>query len=1179
MTKSAIAEAPNPGRSETRNIALATGFANPQTKLPAHRWKWLLCFVVMIAAFPGSILAQTFESIPALRFSKTFGGGDPLPQLITVASTGANFAFNATATSTTGGSWLTISPSAFGCCTSTPTAVTVLANPAVTLAAGTYTGQILVKANSGTAALTIPVSMTIHATTDNYFDQVAGGLTFTLQTNGLTPPAQTLQIRNAGAGTLPWTAAISTADGGGWLSISAASGTAPATPAVAITLAKLPGLGLTAGTFTGQVALKTTADTVTVPITVIVADSVFRQVNPLNFAKVYAGANPLSQVITVASTGAQFAFYAVTQNSTGGSWLTITPSAYGCCTSTPQAITVSVNPAVTLAAGTYSAEVIVRSNTGSQALSIPVTLTISPNTVAFFDNIAGALDFSMETAGNAPPAQALQIRNAGAGSLAWTATATTADGGKWLTVSAASGTAPSIISVTVIPASLPTNGLAAGTFVGQVVLTTATGKVTVPISLEVGNAVFSQVNPLNFTKIYGGANPLPQVVTVASTGTNFAFYATVVNSTGGNWLQITPSAFGCCTSTPQAITVSVNPVATLAAGTYSAEVVVKSNVGNVGMTIPVTLTVEPTTATYFDTLPGQLTFSMVTKGNGPPPQALEIRNAGVGTLAWTATTSTADGGAWLAISPVSGTAPSTPQVSVTPAKLPGGGLTAGTFTGQVILQTTGNRVTIPVTMVVGDSVFRQVNPLDFNKVYGGPNPLAQVFTASSTGAAFAFNATAVSSTGGNWLVISPSAYGCCTSTPQVITVTVNPAVTLAAGTYTSEIIIKANTGSPSMIVPVTLNISPATVPFFDDLPGGVSFFQATGGAAPAAQTVKIRNAGAGTLNWTAVTSTSDGGGWLTISTVGTAPSNMAVSVNPAKMPGLGLTAGIFSGQITLQTTGDRQTIPVSVVVGANVFKSLPTLNFTKPFGGANPASQVVSVASTAANFTFTGIAYSATGGSWLQITPSAYGCCSTTPLSVTVSVNPATTLAAGSYVAEVIFRSNAGDQGMVVPVTLTVTTTAAAATPLFTPPGGSYSTTQSVTIKDGTRGAAIYYTLDGTIPTTASKVYSVPISVAATETIKAIAVAPGYATSAVGTAVYTITTPQAATPAVMQTITITEATTGATVYYTTNGATPTTASAKYTGPLTISSSATLKFIAVAPNYSQSPVRTVTDVIQ
>jgi hypothetical protein len=598
------------------------------------------------------------------------------------------------------------------------------------------------------------------------------------------------------------------------------------------------------------------------------------------------------------------------------------------------------------------------------------------------------------------------------------------------------------------------------------------------------------------------------------------------------------------------------------------------------LTIPVTLTIQPATATYFDTLPGQLTFSMVTKGAAPPPQALEIRNAGVGTLSWTGTTSTSDGSAWLTISPASGTAPAAPAVTVIPAKLPGGGLIAGTFTGQVILQNAGNRVSIPVTMVVGDSVFRQINPLDFNKVYGGPNPLPKVFTVSSTGAAVSFNATAVSSTGGNWLVISPSAYGCCTTTPQVVTVSVNPAVTLAAGTYTAEVIVKANVGSPSMVVPVTLTINPATATFFDDLPGGVSFFQKTAGAAPAAQVLRIRNAGIGTLNWTASTTTADGGAWLTVAaTAGTAPSNLTVSIKPASLPGLGLTAGIFSGQILLKSGNIRETIPVAVVVGDNVFTPIPALNFSMPAGGANAAPQVISATSTGTNFSFVGVASSATGGSWLKITPSAFGCCSTTPLSITVSVAPAVTLAAGSYVGEVILRSNVGDQGMVIPVTLTTNGTAATATPAFNPPGGNYSSTQSVTITDATRGAAIYYTLDGTTPTTASKVYSVPISVTATETIKSIAIAPGFGTSAVASAIYTITAPKAATPVVLQTITITEATAGATVYYTTDGSTPTTASLKYVGPISISSSAVLKFIAVAPNYSQSAVRTVADTIQ
>ena len=240
---------------------------------------------------------------------------------------------------------------------------------------------------------------------------------------------------------------------------------------------------------------------------------------------------------------------------------------------------------------------------------------------------------------------------------------------------------------------------------------------------------------------------------------------------------------------------------------------------------------------------------------------------------------------------------------------------------------------------------------------------------------------------------------------------------------------------------------------------------------------------------------------------------------------------------------------------------------------------MLTVASTATNFAFLGLGASANGGSWLTINPGAYGYGINTPEAVQVSVDPATTLAPGSYVGEVIFTSAAGDQGMVVPVTLTIDTSGATATPAFTPPGGSYSNTQTVTITDSTRGAAIYYTLNGTTPTTASTVYSAPISVTASETIKAIAMAPGYAQSAVGTAVYTLTAPTAATPIPTQTVTIAEATAGATVYYTTNGSTPTTSSTKYTGPIVFTTSTVLKFIAVAPNYIQSAVRTVTVTVQ
>jgi hypothetical protein len=78
------------------------------------------------------------------------------------------------------------------------------------------------------------------------------------------------------------------------------------------------------------------------------------------------------------------------------------------------------------------------------------------------------------------------------------------------------------------------------------------------------------------------------------------------------------------------------------------------------------------------------------------------------------------------------------------------------------------------------------------------------------------------------------------------------------------------------------------------------------------------------------------------------------------------------------------------------------------------------------------------------------------------------------------------------------------ATPTFTPAPGTYTGTQSVTIQDATAGATIYYTTDGTSPTTASTVYTGSVSINATGTLKALAVASGDTASTVATANYTI---------------------------------------------------------------------------
>lgn len=79
-----------------------------------------------------------------------------------------------------------------------------------------------------------------------------------------------------------------------------------------------------------------------------------------------------------------------------------------------------------------------------------------------------------------------------------------------------------------------------------------------------------------------------------------------------------------------------------------------------------------------------------------------------------------------------------------------------------------------------------------------------------------------------------------------------------------------------------------------------------------------------------------------------------------------------------------------------------------------------------------------------------------------------------------------------------------AATPTFSPAPNTYTSTQTVTLGDTTPGSAIHYTLDGSTPTSGSMVYTTPLSVATTQTIKAIAIASGFTNSAVATGLYTI---------------------------------------------------------------------------
>ena len=79
------------------------------------------------------------------------------------------------------------------------------------------------------------------------------------------------------------------------------------------------------------------------------------------------------------------------------------------------------------------------------------------------------------------------------------------------------------------------------------------------------------------------------------------------------------------------------------------------------------------------------------------------------------------------------------------------------------------------------------------------------------------------------------------------------------------------------------------------------------------------------------------------------------------------------------------------------------------------------------------------------------------------------------------------------------------ATPTFSVSAGNYKNSQSVAISCATEGATVYYTTDGSTPTSSSTKYTAPISITKSTTLKAIAI-KGEEKSNVVSASYKITT-------------------------------------------------------------------------
>lgn len=177
-------------------------------------------------------------------------------------------------------------------------------------------------------------------------------------------------------------------------------------------------------------------------------------------------------------------------------------------------------------------------------------------------------------------------------------------------------------------------------------------------------------------------------------------------------------------------------------------------------------------------------------------------------------------------------------------------------------------------------------------------------------------------------------------------------------------------------------------------------------------------------------------------------------------------------------------------------------------------------------------------------------------------------------------------------ITITYTpSTSSVAAPTFSADSKSFSDKFDLTLSAGSDAAMIMYTTDGTTPSYKNNVgelYSDPISITHSTTVKAIAVSSKDEESAVVTNEYKLELPapiiSEATKIFTAPFTVslsTEATAAEAILYTLDGTDPSwenNATKKYTEPIQISATTTLKAISYATNgttYEYSPIATAT----
>jgi uncharacterized protein (TIGR03437 family) len=245
--------------------------------------------------------------------------------------------------------------------------------------------------------------------------------------------------------------------------------------------------------------------------------------------------------------------------------------------------------------------------------------------------------------------------------------------------------------------------------------------------------------------------------------------------------------------------------------------------------------------------PAGLTFQFSAGMTAAASQTLSLSNPTSQTKTFTVSATTIAGGSWLSVSPSSGSlAPfvaGSINVTVNPA-----GLVPNTYTGLITVKVspTGESFVIPVNALIASSqqsIVLSQSGFRFQAVQGGGAPPTQSLTVINGGpGTLNFSAAASTTSGGNWLSVSPATGSSNATSAGALAVSVNPSG-LAPGDYYGQIAVSSSSaGNSPQIATVVLNVTTAAnSPGLSFSSTGLIFVAAAKGANPAAKSIVVSN--------------------------------------------------------------------------------------------------------------------------------------------------------------------------------------------------------------------------------------------------------------------------------------------------------------------------------------------------